>query len=45
MSRTANRADDDIVQDFLSVAELLIEPQLARLYAYLARWVRRPSKR
>ena len=37
MSRTSNRADGDIVQDFLSVADLLEEPQLAQLYAYIAR--------
>ncbi|MUW13463.1 ArsR family transcriptional regulator [Halorubrum sp. CBA1125] len=37
MSRTSNRPDGDIVQDFLSVADLLAEPQLAQLYAYLAR--------
>lgn len=37
MSRTSNRADGEIVRDFLSVADLLEEPQLARLYAYLAR--------
>ena len=37
MSRTSNRADGDIVQDFLSVAGLLEEPQLAQLYAYLTR--------
>ncbi|ELZ24366.1 Sugar-specific transcriptional regulator TrmB [Haloterrigena salina JCM 13891] len=37
MSRTSNRADGDIVRDFLSVADLLEEPQLAQLYAYLAR--------
>ena len=37
MSRTPNRAGGDILQDFLSVAGLLTEPQLARLYAYLAR--------
>ena len=37
MSRTSNRADGDIVRDFLSVADLLAEPQLAQLYAYLAR--------
>ncbi|WP_126664410.1 DUF7437 domain-containing protein [Haloterrigena salifodinae] len=36
MSRTSNRADGDIVRDFLSVAGLLEEPQLAQLYAYLA---------
>lgn len=37
MLRTSNRTDGDIVQDFLSVAALLKEPQLAQLYAYLAR--------
>jgi len=37
VSRTSNRADGDIVQDFLSVADLLKEPQLARLYTYLTR--------
>ena len=37
MSRTSNRADGDIVRDFLSVADLLEEPQLAQVYAYLAR--------
>jgi DNA-binding MarR family transcriptional regulator len=37
VSRTSNRADGDIVQDFLSVANLLEEPKLAQLYAYLAR--------
>ncbi|WP_222913789.1 helix-turn-helix domain-containing protein [Natrinema sp. SYSU A 869] len=37
MSRTSNRANGDIVRDFLSVADLLEEPQLAQLYAYLAR--------
>jgi len=37
VSRTSNRADGDIVRDFLSVADLLKEPQLAQLYAYLAR--------
>ena len=37
MSRTSNRADGDVVRDFLSVADLLEEPQLARLYASLAR--------
>ncbi|MEZ3165101.1 helix-turn-helix domain-containing protein [Halorubrum sp. RMP-47] len=37
MSRNSNRADGDIVQDFLSVADLLEEPQLAQLYTYLAR--------
>jgi DNA-binding transcriptional ArsR family regulator len=37
VSRTSHRADGDIVRDFLSVADLLKEPQLARLYTYLAR--------
>ncbi len=37
MSRTSDRADGDIVRDFLSVADLLEEPQLAQLYASLAR--------
>lgn len=37
MSRTSQQADGDIVRDFLSVADLLEEPQLAQLYAYLAR--------
>ena len=37
MSRTSNRADSDIVRDFLSVADLLAEPPLAQLCAYLAR--------
>jgi hypothetical protein len=37
VEHTGNRADGDIVQDFLSVADLLEEPQLAQLYAYLAR--------
>jgi DNA-binding transcriptional ArsR family regulator len=37
VSRTSNHADGDIVRDFLSVAGLLEEPQLAQLYAYLAR--------
>jgi len=36
VSRTTNHADGDIVRDFLSVADLLEEPQLARLYSYLA---------
>ena len=34
MSQPATPADGDIVRDFLSVADLLDEPQLARLYAY-----------
>jgi len=37
VSCTSNRADGDIVQDFLSVADLLEESQLAQLYTYLAR--------
>ena len=37
MSRTSNQAGGDVVRDFLSVADLLEEPQLAQLYAYLAR--------
>lgn len=37
MSRTSNRADGDIVRDFLSIADLLEEPQRGQLYAYLAR--------
>jgi Sugar-specific transcriptional regulator TrmB. len=37
VSHSSNRADGDIVRDFLSVADLLEEPQLAQLYAYLAR--------
>lgn len=37
MSRTSQEADGDIVRDFLSVAGLLEKPQLAQLYAYLAR--------
>jgi hypothetical protein len=37
VSRTSNRADGDIVQDFLSVADLFKEPQLAQLYSYLTR--------
>jgi DNA-binding transcriptional ArsR family regulator len=37
VSRTSNRDDGDIVRDFLSIADLLEEPQLAQLYAYLAR--------
>jgi DNA-binding transcriptional ArsR family regulator len=36
VSRTTNHADGDIVRDLLSVADLLEEPQLARLYSYLA---------
>jgi len=37
VSRTSHRADGDIIQNFLSVADLLEKPQLAQLYAYLAR--------
>jgi len=37
VSRTSHRADGDIVGDFLAVAALLEKPQLAQLYAYLAR--------
>src|SRR6056297_1898784 len=37
MSRTSNRTNGDVIRDFLSVADLLEEPQLAKLYAYLAR--------
>lgn len=37
MSRASKRADGDIVRDFLSIADLLEEPQLAQLYMYLAR--------
>lgn len=37
MSRTSNRGGGDVVQEFLSVADLLEQPQLAQLYAYLAR--------
>ena len=37
MSRTSNRANGDVIRDFLSVADLLKEPPLAQLYAYLAR--------
>lgn len=37
MSRTSNRSDGDVVREFLSVADLLEEPRLARLYAYLTR--------
>ena len=37
MSRTSNRTNSDVIRDFLSVADLLEEPQLAQLYAYLAR--------
>ncbi|MFC7236948.1 ArsR family transcriptional regulator [Saliphagus sp. GCM10025317] len=35
MSRTSHRANGDVIRDFLSVADLLEEPQLAQLYAYI----------
>ncbi|TYT60289.1 DUF7437 domain-containing protein [Natrialba swarupiae] len=35
MSRTSNRANGDVIRDFLSVADLLEGPQLAQLYAYI----------
>ncbi|QCS44727.1 helix-turn-helix domain-containing protein [Natrinema versiforme] len=37
MSRTSNRTNGDVIRDFLSVADLLEEPQLAQLYAYITR--------
>ncbi|HET7323267.1 MAG TPA: winged helix-turn-helix domain-containing protein [Halococcus sp.] len=37
MSQTASRKDGEIVRDFLSVADLLEQPQLARIYTYLYR--------
>lgn len=37
MSRTSSRADGDVIRDFLSVADLLEEPRIARLYAYISR--------
>jgi len=37
VEHAANHADGDIIRDFLAVADLLEEPQLAQLYAYLAR--------
>jgi DNA-binding transcriptional ArsR family regulator len=37
MSRTSNQADGDVIRDFLSVADLLEEPQLAQLFAYVSR--------
>ncbi|MFW6320549.1 MAG: DUF7437 domain-containing protein [Halohasta sp.] len=37
MSTASNRADAAVVREFLSVADLLDEPRLARLYAHLAR--------
>ncbi|WP_049913526.1 winged helix-turn-helix domain-containing protein [Haloferax prahovense] len=44
MSRTSKQNTGDIVRDFLSVADLLEEPQLAQLYAYLARNEETPVK-
>jgi len=35
--RILHRADGDIVRGFLSVTDLLADPQLVQLYAYLAR--------
>jgi DNA-binding MarR family transcriptional regulator len=37
MSRTASQQEGEIVQDFLSIADLLEQTQLARIYAYLYR--------
>ena len=37
MSRTASQQEGEIIRDFLSVADLLEQPQLARIYAYLFR--------
>ncbi|GAD53437.1 hypothetical protein MBEHAL_2197 [Halarchaeum acidiphilum MH1-52-1] len=37
MSRTSNQANGDLLREFLSIADLLEEPRLAQLYAYLAR--------
>jgi DNA-binding transcriptional ArsR family regulator len=37
MSRSTDRATGDVVREFLSVADLLEEPRLAQLYAYLIR--------
>lgn len=37
MSRTSPRTDGEVVREFLSVADLLAEPRLARIYAQLAR--------
>jgi DNA-binding MarR family transcriptional regulator len=36
MSRTSDQTDGDVVRDFLSIADILEEPQLAQLYTYLA---------
>jgi DNA-binding MarR family transcriptional regulator len=37
MAQTASRKNGEIVHDFLSIADLLEQPQLARLYTYLYR--------
>jgi len=37
MSSASNRVDGNVIRDFLSVADILKEPQLAKLYAYIAR--------
>ncbi|WP_353634723.1 helix-turn-helix domain-containing protein [Halobacterium sp. NMX12-1] len=37
MEHAANRADGDIIENFLAAADLLEEPQLAQMYAYLTR--------
>ena len=37
MSRTASQQEGEIIRDFLSIADLLEQPQLARIYAYLYR--------
>ena len=36
MSPTSKRVEGDVIRGFLAVADLLREPQLAQLYAYLA---------
>jgi DNA-binding MarR family transcriptional regulator len=37
MSQTSSRQEGEIVRDFLSIADLLEQTQLARIYAYLYR--------
>ena len=37
MSQTASRQEGEIIRDFLSIADLLEQTQLARIYAYLYR--------
>jgi DNA-binding transcriptional ArsR family regulator len=37
MSRTSDRSTGDVIRDFLSIADLLEEPQLAQVYAYVSR--------